>query len=422
VPKLDTRFARRHDVGVNSMIRKIFRSYKEAYSGLPSEAWMLAAVELVNRTGTMVLFFMTLYATRHLGFSLAEAARVMSAYGLGSLVGTYFGGRFCDWIGAYNVQKASLGLGGIFLILLGYPESPFPLAALMFAFAATGEALHPANMTAISQVCPPQIRAKGFALARLAGNLGISVGPVAGGYLALINYHYLFWVDGLTSLAALALFLAFFGSAAGPVHSDGHESPPASSPWKDRLFLLMIGLGFLVFLVFAQLFSTFPLYVREVYGLPENAIGLLITVNTVVIVAIEMLIIHRLQGVEPARVARIGALALCTGFALMPLGRGFFYGAFTVVVWTMGEILIMPLLVTLVASRATSAAQGRYQALLSVSFAGAMIAGPAIGSWVYETYGPDYLWYGCGLQGIVLFAGFSLLIRELAREARHPAG
>ena len=376
---------------------------------------MLAAVELVNRSGTMVLFFMTLYATRHLGFSLTEAAQVMSAYGAGSLVGTYLGGRLCDRIGAYNVQKISLGLGGIFLILLGYPESLLPLTVLMFAFSATGEALHPANMTAISQVCPPEIRAKGFALARLAANLGVSIGPVAGGYLALINYHYLFWVDGLTSLAAFALFLAFFGRAAGP-HLDHNEAAAASSPWKDRLFLLMIALGFLVALVFSQLFSTFPLYIREVYGLPENAIGLLITVNTVMIVAIEMLIIHRLQGHDPARVARIGALALCAGFALMPFGRGFLYGAFTVAVWTMGEILILPLLVSLVASRATPATQGRYQALLSVSFAGAMVAGPAIGSWVYKTFGPDYLWYACGLQGIVLFAGFSLLIGGMAKE------
>jgi len=399
------------------MVGRFVARYKEAYSGLPKAVWMLAGVELANRAGTMVFFFMTLYATRHLGFSLPQAGQIVSSYGIGSLIGAYLGGRLCDWVGAYHVQRISLGLSGVFFILLSFPESFPAVMILMFLLGASAEALHPSNLTAVSQLCSPETRTRGFSLSRLAANLGLSIGPVVGGYLALINYKWLFWVDGVTSLAALAIFQAFFSTQAGPPASSRSEDRvPSKSAFKDRPFLLIWILSFLVAIVFSQLFATFPLYIREVYQLQENAIGQLIAVNTVQIVVIEMLIIHALQGHDPARVARVGALALCAGFALMPLGRSFLYGAFTVMVWTFGEILTLPLLVTLAAGRADQAGQGRYQGLLGLSFALAMIVGPLVGTWIYNSTGPDRLWYGCGLLGVVLAAGFTLLIAIMERE------
>jgi predicted MFS family arabinose efflux permease len=392
------------------MVGRVIAKYREAYSGLPKGVWMLAGVEFVNRAGTMVLFFLTLYLTRHLGFSLPQAGQVLSSYGVGSLIGSGVGGYLCDRIGAYHVQRLSLGLTATLLILLGLPESFVPVIILAFLLGAAAESLHPSNLTAVSQLCPPEIRTKGFSLNRLAANLGLSIGPVLGGYLALFNYKWLFWVDGVTSLVALALFHAFFHSQAGPVSAHSSGPAPARSPWTDGVFLLIWTLSFLVGIVFSQLFATFPLYVRQVYQLKENAIGQLIAVNTVQIVLIEMLIIHALRGHEPARVARVGVLALCTGFALMPFGRGFLYGAFTVVLWTFGEILTIPVVVTLVAGRAGSTGQGRYQGLLTLSFACATIAGPLVGAWVYNSAGPDILWFSCGVLGIALAGGFTALI------------
>lgn len=392
------------------MARRLIAKYKEAYAGLPRGVWMLAVVEFVNRAGTMVLFFLTLYTTQHLGFTLPQAGQILAGYGLGSLIGTYVAGQLCDRIGAYHVQRLSLGLSSVLLILLGVPRSFVPLMILAFLLGGAAEALHPANLTAVSQLCSAETRTKGFSLARLAANLGLSIGPLVGGYLALVSYKWLFWVDGLTSLGALALFHTFFAGQAGPASAHLGSAAPAKSPWTDRVFILIWVLSFLVAIVFSQLFATFPLYIKQVYRLQENAIGQLIAVNTVQIVLIEMLIIHALRRHDPAKVARIGVLALCTGFALMPLGRGFLYGSFTVVVWTFGEILTLPLLVTLVAERAGPAGQGKYQGLLTLAFALSTIVGPLIGSWVYHSAGPTVLWFSCGLLGVVLAGGFTLLI------------
>ena len=87
----------------------IVRTYKDAYSGLPREAWLLSLVELVNRSGTMVFFFMTLYLTQEFGFSTFKAGQVMSAYGFGALLGTYLGGKLTDILGAYTDKPIVFG-------------------------------------------------------------------------------------------------------------------------------------------------------------------------------------------------------------------------------------------------------------------------------------------------------------------------
>ena len=326
---------------------RIVQSYKEAYGGLPRAAWLLALLELVNRSGMMVLFFFTLYMTRRLGFSVVQAGTVMSAYGAGSMAGTYLGGRLCDRLGAYHVQKLSLGVSAALLVALQLPRSPWLLALLMLALAAFSDALHPANAAATAQICTPELRPKGFALHRLAGNLGVSIGPVVGGYLALLDYKWLFWADGLTSLLACGLAFVCLPSA-GP-HGEAHAAAarPAVPAWRNAPFLRLLPLVFGIGLVFAQFFSTYPLYLRLYYGLPESGVGRLIAVNTLLIVAVEMALMHALRRQAPTRVIAVGTLLLGLGFGLTPFGSTTPFAVLSVVVWTLGEILTLPMLLTL---------------------------------------------------------------------------
>jgi predicted MFS family arabinose efflux permease len=387
----------------------VVRTYREAYGGLPRAAWLLALLELVNRSGMMVLFFLTLYMTRQLGFSVVQAGYVMSAYGLGSMLGTYFGGRLCDRLGAYHVQKLSLATSAVLLVVLQLPRSPWLLALLALALAAVQDALHPANAAATAQLCAPELRAKGFALHRLAGNLGISIGPVVGGYLAQRDYRALFWADGLTTLAAAGLALLFLRSAGPHVDAGSGPAVPARTPWRNRGFVRLLPLVFGVGLIFAQFFTMFPLYLRSAYGLPESSVGRLIAVNTVLIVAVEMLLMHALRHRRPEGVVAVGTVLLGLGFGLMPFGAGATYAAFTVVVWTFGEMLTLPTLMSLVTLRSDPAALGEYQGLTSLGFAAASTLGPILASWLYAAAGGNSVWYACGGLGLLLGAGFAVL-------------
>ncbi|MCP4152145.1 MAG: MFS transporter [bacterium] len=392
-----------------TILKNIFLLYKNAYSGLPKEAWMLSLVEFINRCGTMVLFFMTLYLTQTYGFTPVQAGQVISIFGFGALLGAYIGGRLADSIGAYAVQKFSLVSAGIAYILLGQVTTFWTISLMMFLAGVTAETLHPANATAISQVCSEEQRTRGFALNRLATNLGIAVGPALGGYLALIDYKLLFWVDGLTYLFAAAIFMLFFKTSR-PTNitreKTAREVPPV---WRDIYFLKILVFVFFIGIIFVQLFNTFPLYFRSVYGFRENSIGFLLVVNTAIIVLFEMLLLDALKKKSLRKTIAVGVLLLGLGFALMPLGRGFLFAAFTVVVWTFGEILSLPTITTMIANHSSDAVRGKYMGFFSFAFALSLIVGPALGAAVYDYFSPEVLWYSCGIMGILLYLGFYTL-------------
>jgi predicted MFS family arabinose efflux permease len=390
------------------ILKRILSLYRSAYSGLPKEAWMLSMVEFINRSGTMVFFFMTLYLTQVFHYTPTQAGQVITIYGIGAMIGSYAGGKLTDVLGAYNVQKLSLAITGFTFILLGQLKSYWLITAVMFFMGVCSEALQPANATAMSQVCPPELRTKGFALNRLAINLGVSIGPIVGGYLALIDYGLLFWIDGLTCLLAAGIFMLFFKTSrpACEFQEESQVNVPSQSVWRDFYFLKILVFTFFVGIIFVQVFNTFPLFFRTVYHLKENRIGLLIAVNTVMIVVFEMLLMDALKKYSVVKIIALGALSLGIGFALMPLGSTFLFGCFTVAVWTMGEMLSMPPLAALVANHSNDAVRGKYMGLFSFAFSLSLAVGPLLGAKIYDSFGPSTLWFGCGVAGVILWWGF----------------
>jgi len=415
-------------------VRFIKDEYVQAYHGLPRRAWILFAVNLVNSSGSMVIFFLSLYLTRELGLTTARAGQALSLYGVGSLVGAYAGGWLADRIGSIAVQKMSLAMCGVALIVLGQARTMAGILPLLFGFAMFAGTLYPANATSMSKICPPGLQVKGFALNRLAGNLGATIGPAIGGFLALRDYRLLFWADGLTSLAAAVVFVLLWrgtriadsadaeagrapksevpaaAEGAGKANEgDAQARPRSGSPWRDRPFLAMLFIFFVWNAVFIQVLTTFPLYMRNVYGLAENRIGQLFAVNTVIIVALEMILMERIRKYPLTRMINVSFLLLGAGLGLMPLGRGFAYGALTVAVWTFGEMLSMPLITALISSRADDANRGRYMGMFSFIFSLAFIVAPAAGTAVYDRFGADAVWYISAALCVLIAGAFSLL-------------
>jgi MFS family permease len=393
------------------------RIYREAFSGLPRAVWILVLVGFINRTGTMVMPFLALYLTARHGFSAAGAGAMLSLYGIGAAAGTLAGGWLCDRTDPNRVQVASLLAGGVGLVALGFVEGRWAIALTIAVVAAVGEAFRPANSTALALACSPADRPRAFALRRLALNLGMTFGPAIGGFLALYDYRWLFLADGATCLLAALPARALLVPARRPAVAAGGATAPAvgRSPWRDGPFLALMGLFTVLAVLLFQLWGAYALTMRSAYGLGENKIGLLFAVNTLLIVGFEMVVVQAARGFAPLKVVGVGAALLGGGLGMIPFGAGFGYAALGAVVWTVGEMLSLPIAEAVVANRAGAGQSGRYMGLFTTSFSLAFVLAPLAGTATYERFGSDALWLGCGVLGLVLWAGFAALSGRLGR-------
>ncbi len=388
------------------LLVKAVRQYLNAFRGLPPAVWKLSLVMLINRSGTMVLPFLTVYLTHELGYTLAQAGWVMTCFGIGSLAGAWLGGKLTDRMGAWWVQMGSLSLTGFLYLSLMWVTELWALSALVMLTSLAADTFRPANLTAMSLYTTAANRTRSLSLVRLAVNLGFSAGPAAGGFIAAhFGYKWLFVLNGLTYMVSAAFF-----ALALPRHDEGArqvQAPPGrthpthglshSTVWADRPFLWFSFFLLLNLVAFLQLLSTVPVYLRSVLQYSEDTIGLVMAANGLLIVVLEMPLIYWLE-------QRFASMGLVVGGALL-IGLG--YAGFLLPVWhvvavgwwvvllSIGEIINFPFSNTLAMERAPAQLRGQYMGLYTMMFSVSFIVAPLAGTWIADHFGFELLWWSC---------------------------
>jgi predicted MFS family arabinose efflux permease len=380
--------------------------------GLPSQVWILFAASVVNKAGTMVLPFFVIYLTRELGFSAQQASLYVLLYGAGALVAAPFAGRLADAWSPIRVMRASLFLSGLVLLAFPFVRTPVPLAVMTVALAVTAESFRPANLTIFGDLVKPELRKAGFAVNRLAINLGMSVGPMLGGILATVSFRWLFVVDGVTSLAAGAILaLSTF-----PEHHRGHPTPEAEAlsdvihegpAHFDRRLLLFLAAFFPIVFVFFQHSSSLALYLVQDLKLSAAVYGMLFTVNTLMIVFLEVPFNLATRHWSHARTLGLGALLCALGFGALAFARDLPSVIGTAVVWTFGEMLLFPGMADYVTAIAPERRRGEYMGLVQMMMGLAFTLGPWGGLQLLARFGGRTMWLtmlGVGLVATVALA------------------
>ncbi|WP_461141341.1 MDR family MFS transporter [Spirosoma pomorum] len=397
------------------MIQRTIHLYRDAYWGLSPSVWLLAGVMLVNRCGTMVLPYLTLYLTQHLHYSVADAGIVMAVFGVGAFLGTFLGGQLVDRFGFYYVQLFSLVFSGAFLLFLQFVTHFYALCGSVFVFTLFGESFRPANQAAIAHYSVPENRTRAFSLNRLAINLGWAIGGGLGGWIAGVNYSLLFWTDGLTCLfAGLFLWLALQPPRNETANDEqlavplpvGSESSP--SPYRDTPFVLFTVLATLYFIVFMQLFSIVPLYLKEAVHLSEGQIGLLISMNGVIIVCFEMALVYTLERKHFPKIRLIitGILLATVSYSLLTLPAIWVNALLFTLGITFSEMLVMPFFQSFTVERSQPATRGKYLALYAMAGALAQTLAPMLGALLVARMGFQLHWLVIALIGLVAALGF----------------
>lgn len=384
---------------------------RESVRAMPGPVWVLFAGTFVNRLGTFVLPFFTLYLTRR-GFSAPQAGVAIGAWGLGGLVAQSFGGLLADRFGRRTTIALSMLGAGALTIALWRADTLALIYPLMFALATVGELHRPASGALIADLVPSEGRVAAFTVFRLAINVGWAAGLALGGLLAENSFGLLFLGDAATSMTfgVISLLALPQGTRSRRREETGLPSV-RSTILADRGFLLFLAGAFLASCVYAQNVSSLPLHVRD-SGYGPSTYGVVQSLNGVIVVLAELPVIAWAQRQDRLRIVGVGQLLIGVGFASLLVAGTFPLLVGMVVVWTMGEILSSSASLAIAADRAPEHARGRYQSALGSAWSLAFMAGPVLGTIVYSV-SPTALWAASGVIGVL-----ALTLSLMA--GRHP--
>lgn len=366
-------------------------------------------ITLVNRAGTMVIPFLSLYLTQSLGFTLENVGSIMTSFGLGSLVGAWIGGKLTDKIGYYKVMLLSLVATGILFIGVQFLTDFWSICIGIFILMAFADAFRPAVYVALNAYSKTENKIRSVSLIRLAINLGFSAGPALGGIIiSSLGYSALFWVDGLTCILAGTLLLIVLNPRKSIVLDNVHHKSPKSA-YSDSKYLLFIAAMVLFGFAFVQYFSTIPVYYSEVHSLSEFQIGLLLALNGFFIFAFEMPLIKYLESRSWSKISGIIIGLVLTAVSFVILNLISWIGILTIgmLLMTIGEMIAFPFSNAFAMDRAKRGNQGEYMALYSISFSLAHVFGHNSGMRSVAHFGYEITWYSIT---VICFLGILLLL------------
>ena len=395
------------------------RAARETLSGLPREFWWLWTSTLINRLGAFVATFMALYLTLDRGYSASYAGLVASLHGLGGVISSLVGGVMADRLGRRPTLLVAQVSTAVSVALLGFVEDPVTIAAVAFLVGVASNASRPAVQAMMADIVRPEDRVRAFSLNYWAINLGFAVSSTAAGFVAEVSYRAGFLVEaGMTFVCAVVVFLRLPESR--PVQETKaarEDSVGLGTVLRDRRFMGVVGLSFVVGLIFQQGAVGLPVAMGAAGFTPADY-GLAIALNGVLIVALQIPVTRFIQHRDPQRLLVVSSVLAGYGFGLTAFAGSVGAFAFTVCVWTLAEIVHAPTQTGIVVRLSPAHGRGRYQGMYTMSWSVAALVAPVMSGLVIDRFGAEWLWGMCAVVGTAAGLGYGLLMRRLPEGER----
>ncbi|MGC9438888.1 MDR family MFS transporter [Streptomyces sp. WG5] len=397
------------------------RAVRESVSGLPREFWWLWTSTLVNRLGAFVATFMALYLTIDRGYSASYAGLVAALHGLGGVLSSLGGGVMADRFGRRPTLLVAQVSTALSVALLGFVRDPVAIAAVAFLVGMASNASRPAVQAMMADIVRPEDRVRAFSLNYWAINLGFAVSSMAAGFIAEASYLAGFLIEaGMTLVCAVLVFVKLPESrpkeGAGGATGAGDAAPVSlGTVLRDGRYMGVVGLSFLIALIFQQAYVGLPVAMGEAGFTPAD-FGMAIAVNGVLIVVLQIPVTRFIEHRDPRLLLVGSALLAGYGFGLTAFAGSVGVFALTVCVWTLAEIVNAPTQTGIVVRLSPVHGRGRYQGMYTMSWAVASLVAPLMSGFVIDRWGAEWLWGVCAVVGTVAAAGYWALMRRLPEE------
>lgn len=388
------------------------------YHEYPRTFWIFSVTVFIDRLGGSLLYpFYALYLTSRFHIDMAEVGGLFAAFAVSGFVGSALGGALTDRLGRRTMLIFSLIASSLSSVAMGLVGT-VPLFVLLSVFVGIlGNIGGPAQDAIVADLLPEEQRAQGYGMIRVIFNLAVVIGPVIGGFLATRSYLALFLTDAVISSIA-AVFVYFFLPETKPAPHQEAKSESMAQTFagygrvlRDSLYMAFLLAVFLEVLVYMNMNTTLGVFLRDVHGVPESGYGWILSMNAAMVVVLQFWITRRLSKQRPMLMMAAGTALYALGFAMYGLVSTYALFLLAMVVITIGEMVLAPFAQSLVASFAPEQMRGRYMAVSGLTWGLSLAIGPFLAGLAFDHFDPRWLWFACGVVGMISALGFVLLAR-----------
>lgn len=394
----------------------MFAKLKNIYHEYPKAFWIYNIIVFIDRFGGFMLYpFFALYLTQKFEISMSTVGVVFAAFSLSGFVGGTLGGALTDRMGRKGVIVFSLILSAMSALGMAFAPTFEMFVIISVAVGTLSSIGGPAHEAVVADLLPENKRAEGYGIIRVAFNLAVIIAPAVAGLLIAKSYLYIFIVDAVISLISAGIVLFFLPETKPKAHADAKPETMSQTfagygrVFKDVPFVAFVVMSVMTAMIYTNFNTTLGVFLRDSHGIPEIGYGYLISMNAVIVVVLQFWIARKLERFKPMLMMALGTALYGIGFGMYGFTSTYFMFAVAMIVVTFGEMVVTPFQQALVASFAPESMRGRYMAISHMSWGLAFATGPYLAGLLLDSPSPNWLWYACGLVGIVATIGFVFL-------------
>ena len=402
------------------MLRQRVESITQNY---PSQFWLLFWGQFISATGEALIWpFLTIYSREHFGVSLTTIAGILAVRTCLTLISSFATGYISDHYGRKWLLVSGLVLTAVDYFWMSRVDDVVHFAMLLMAMGIFFPFFKVGSDSMVADLIPDTQRTDAYALMRMANNAGVAIGPIIGGFLAIISYDYVF-ILGSVAMLFYGLMIAFFTQESLPTQSNANHKVNPISGYKpvflDRLFLSTIGAFTLSSIAAVTVFTILPVYVKENFGIAENGYGMILACNAIMIVLFQFSVTRITQRYSPLFMLAIGTVFWAIGLGAVAISKSFWFFVISMIIVTMGELIASPTATALAAHLAPEALRGRYMSLYSLTITLSSGLGPVFGGLLNDLISPSAVWYGGAMVSILCVIWFLLLYSRFPQVMEH---
>ncbi|MCL4559942.1 MAG: MFS transporter [Chloroflexi bacterium] len=402
----------------------LLRPFRLAARSYPPQFWLLFWGQIISTIGASMIWpFLMIYVSGRLTLPLTAVASLMTLNAAWGLIFSFVAGPAADTLGRKWVMVISLAVNGIGYLFMSRAETFAQFALLMSLSGAFNPLFRVGADAMMADLIPPHERADAYSLLRMSNNVGVALGPAVGGFIASSSYTVAFFcaAAGMITYSLLLVLRAHetLPKKAVPVKV-GDAFAGYGRIFRDKPFIAFTLTFTLTQMCASLIWVLMAVYAKQNYGVMESQYGFIPTTNALMVVFLQIAVTRITKRHPPLKALAVGSIFYAIGVGSVAFGRNFWGFWFSMVIISIGELILIPTSTTYAANQAPSEYRGRYMSVYGLTWGVATGIAPVLGGFLSDNLGPKTTWYGGFLIGLASVIGFLVLSRVFPPRREQP--